>query len=152
MNERDEELLFESLDSQFHNYNQPLTSYSLSSKDILIQWNFILEIPIISKETLLSYSFQTRNGDISFGLDFLPINGGDIEIISNHRVASDKETIIGTYKLINEGTAVLYWDNSFSWFAQKDLSYQITITQVIFFGFFFYIFFSILFSIFFSTF
>lgn len=131
MNNKDEELLFESLDEKFINYNEELNCYTLSSKDIIIQWNFILEIPITSSETIITYNFHTKNGDISFGLDFLPLKGGEIEIIPNNRVPSDKQDIIGSYKVSNEGTVVLYWDNSFSWFAQKDLSYSIQVTQVI---------------------
>jgi hypothetical protein len=74
---------------------------------------------------------MTKHGDIAFGFNFLPSEGGEIEVISSSRVPSDKGEISGTYHAPSEGTACLYWDNSFSWLTPKDLSYTLKISQVV---------------------
>lgn len=111
--------------------SQLLDTYSLTSTDIFVQWNFVLEIPILLSGAVITYKFVTIHGDISFGINFLPQEGEEIEIIPNNRVPSDREEIIGTYKAPSEGTIIIYWDNSFSWLTPKNLTYSIDVTQVL---------------------
>ena len=47
------------------------------------------------------------------------------------RIPSDKETINGSYKSVRDGTFKLIFDNGFSWFNSKTLTYKISLYQVI---------------------
>jgi hypothetical protein len=92
----------------------------------------LLEIPIVLSDAVVTYKFTTLHGDIGYGINFLPNDNSsqEIEVLPMTRCPSDIEEIIGTYKAPSEGTVVIYWDNSFSWFTPKNLSYKIEVAQV----------------------
>ena len=46
------------------------------------------------------------------------------------RVPSDIETIKGSYKAESDGTFVFLFDNSYSWFNSKLLTYNVQLYQV----------------------
>lgn len=72
------------------------------------------------------YSFSTLQGDISFAAVFKSADGRPVEtVIESHRVPSDVENITGRFKAGREGTLIILFDNSFSWFTPKYLSYYI---------------------------
>ncbi len=73
---------------------------------------------------------MTGIGDISFGAEFFDKNGKNPEVlIEQSRVPSDVEPIMGTFKSHREGTLILSFDNSFSWFNPKLLSYKVALFQ-----------------------
>ena len=80
----------------------------------------------------IKYSFSTTLGDITFSTEFVPLGGGQgaEKIVAPMRVPSDIETIKGSYKAEKEGTFVLVFDNTFSWFNSKLLSYKVQLFQV----------------------
>lgn len=111
-------------------YNYWIIKY-IYKTDIVIQWDWTLEIPVSVAHSTVNYSFITTPGDVSFGLSFIPTNGGkEVELFSSQRVPSDVEPITGSYKISTEGTLSFSWDNTFSWFTTKKLSYAINVNQV----------------------
>ena len=85
-----------------------------------------MEIP----GSVISFSFDTKFGDISFGITFVAAEDGEIEtVIDMNRVRSDLETIAGTFEVPREGVVHFSWDNSFSWLTAKVLGYTISLQQ-----------------------
>ena len=80
----------------------------------------------------MTYKFTTLHGDIGYGINFIPNDNSrqEIEVLPMTRCPSDIEEIVGTYKAPAEGIVIIYWDNSFSWFTPKNLSYTIEVAQV----------------------
>jgi hypothetical protein len=100
------------------------------STDVTIQWEWSLDIPITLANSSIQYSFITTPGDITFSLSFTPEDGQTIEVFSPQRVPANIEPITGVYKAPSSGTITFSWDNSFSWFTPKKLSYAIDVLQV----------------------
>lgn len=93
---------------------------------------------------------MTTIGDISFGAKFIDKDDKTPEILiegNNYltcycallynylvivacRVPSDVEPIMGSFKSRREGTLILTFDNSFSWFNPKLLTYKVALFQV----------------------
>lgn len=111
-----------------------------------MKWNWTLSIPIEIGGSIVNYSFCTQQGDIDFGITFIPStdNNSDkddgnssskdkteaAEVLGEHRVPSEVEPISGVFRSPHEGTVVFYWDNSFSWITPKKLTYCIEVKQV----------------------
>ena len=119
------------------------------STDIVVKWNWTLSIPIDLAGSIVNYSFCTQQGDIDFGITFIPLDKDSdddshtqhlrkdkkadkkdsAEVLEEHRVPSDIEPISGVFRSPQEGTIVFYWDNSFSWITPKKLTYCIEVKQ-----------------------
>jgi hypothetical protein len=88
----------------------------------------------------VKYEFETEGGDIDFGIDFVAGGTGTgegagagaaaEEIIKVGRMPSDLEPIRGQFKAPSEGVIVFKWNNEYSWFTSKNLSYMIEMAQV----------------------
>jgi hypothetical protein len=111
----------------------------------VVKWNWTLSIPVEMAGSIVNYSFCTQQGDIDFGITFIPIDPdnteqdsvaaskdkkGAAEVLEEHRVPSEIEPISGVFRSPQEGTVVFYWDNSFSWITPKKLTYCIEVKQV----------------------
>ena len=104
--------------------------------------------------SIVKYQFSTSGGDIQFSSTFRPAapavdsaaaaatttsdnigsstSGTDagIEIVhAPARVPSDVEGFTGSYKASRSGALLLTFDNSFSWFTPKLLSYHVALHQ-----------------------
>jgi hypothetical protein len=75
-------------------------------------------------------AFSTKEGDISFGARFLSHNSPMEVVTENTRIPSDLELITGSYKAPREGALVLIFDNTYSWFTSKLLTYHAELTMV----------------------
>lgn len=120
---------FRSLDSSFINFsdktkNPPLL---LKSTDCFVQKFFELPVPVLAGSTV-KYQFSTAGGDISFTTKFWS-KGGSETIFEATRVPSDVEAYTGQYKATKDGTLILFFDNSFSWFTPKYLTYNVEVFQ-----------------------
>lgn len=82
----------------------------------------------------VKYEFETEGGDIDFGITFTSTGSGSAEeeeIISISRISSDVEPIRGQFKAPSEGVIMFKWNNEYSWFTSKSLSYMIDMVQVL---------------------
>lgn len=106
--------------------------YRYKATDLVVHQAFSLPIPCLAG-SLVKYSFSTKIGDIAFATTFYPqgkMTDG-VKISEMDRVPSDAETIFGSYRCDKDGTFVLDFDNSFSWFNPKLLAYSIELYQVL---------------------
>jgi hypothetical protein len=121
---------FESLDACFigidQNSNEPLT---WTCAGLQVQQRFELPIPSLAG-SVCKYSFSTLIGDIAFSVEYRCKGRQDEKIFGNSRVPSDLEPISGTFKSVREGTLLFIFDNSFSWYNPKILTYKIELYQV----------------------
>ena len=121
---------FESLDACFigidQNSNEPLT---WKCAGLQVQQRFELPIPSLAG-SVCKYSFSTLIGDIAFSVEYRCKGRQDEKIFGNSRVPSDLEPISGTFKSVREGTLLFIFDNSFSWYNPKILTYKIELFQV----------------------
>ena len=78
-------------------------------------------------------AFSTNGGDISFESKFISADGTATVVTDKARVASDTTALRGEFVAHREGTFVLSFDNSYSWFNSKYLTYHVELMQVIFF-------------------
>ena len=121
---------FEALDVGFkgidHTSNEPLI---WKCEGMSVQQRFELPIPSLAG-SVCKYSFSTTIGDIAFSVEYRCKGRPDEMIFENARVPSDLESITGTFKSVREGTLLFVFDNSFSWYNPKILSYRIELFQV----------------------
>ncbi len=122
--------LFHSLDAPFlkfdKNHVDPIIWHA---KDFNIQTKHEVRVPAVAGSTV-KYCFSTTNGDISFGLHYAT-PGNLVEVIREvMREPSDIEPIQGSYKADYDGIFIFVFDNSFSWFTDKLITYDITLLQV----------------------
>lgn len=125
------QLFFQELDAGFNGNlnkddNRP---FLYKAQDILIHKEFLLPIPTLAG-SIIKYNFTTQNGDIQFGTTFQFLSKSYENILEADRVPSDIETISGCYKAMHDGKFLLVFDNSFSWFTPKSLSYVVELFQV----------------------
>ena len=81
---------------------------------------------------VLEHNLRERpyQDDINFSIAFISIDGDEEIVVYPERVCSDIETISGSCQLNCAGTLVFMWDNSYSWFTNKLLTYIVNIEQV----------------------
>lgn len=121
---------FRELDESFINFSENSEPVVFHTNDMLIKTTFELPIPVQFAGSTITYSFSTVQGDISFSADFHSADGRPTDIIIEpHRVPSDIENITGRFKAGREGTLIIKFDNSFSWFTPKYLSYVVEMYQ-----------------------
>eukprot|EP00600_Ochromonadales_sp_CCMP1393_P006097 CAMPEP_0174975056 /NCGR_PEP_ID=MMETSP0004_2-20121128/12218_1 /TAXON_ID=420556 /ORGANISM="Ochromonas sp., Strain CCMP1393" /LENGTH=263 /DNA_ID=CAMNT_0016225839 /DNA_START=72 /DNA_END=860 /DNA_ORIENTATION=- len=120
--------IFTALDAPLMNFKKDIEPIVWQSSDILILENYDLKIPVIAG-SVLKYSFSTTLGDISFSTVFQTAGQEPQLIVAPMRVPSDLEAIKGTFKAESDGTFVFLFDNTFSWFTSKTLSYSVLLFQ-----------------------
>jgi hypothetical protein len=125
--------LLASLDAPFLKFdkNQLNEPIIWRGDDVLIpvQKTFDVRVPAMAGSTI-KYAFSTENGDIMVSTAFQLAGQSPELILSPMRVPSDVETINGSYKATQEGTFIITFDNNFSWFNPKDLTYTVSLYQV----------------------
>lgn len=122
--------LFKTLDGPFVNFKEKVEPIVWHGKDVVISQVFELKIPALAG-SIVKYSFHTSGGDIEFSSSFAITNDETI-VADRTRIPSDKETINGTFKSVRDGTFKLIFDNGFSWFNTKTLTYKISLYQPVF--------------------
>jgi uncharacterized protein YneR len=122
--------MFQQLDTPFIRFDKNrIEPIIWSTKDFYIQFKHEVKVPAIAG-SIVKYEFYTRHGDISFGLQFIT-SGNMIEVIREpSREPSDVEPIKGSYKAEYDGVFIFIFDNTYSWFTDKELSYTIQLLQV----------------------
>ena len=125
-----------------------------NGSDVIIHYSWTLPVPILLAGSILSYSFDTKGGDIEFSVGFISADAhntnntnnnntaigesnksiqDDEEILQTmNRVPSDTETVEGKIFCRNTGMIRLTWNNEFSWFLPKWLSYNVRISPPLF--------------------
>jgi len=106
-----------------------LIYFRTNGTNVVISEEWVLPIPVANPHTLVSFTFQTSNGDISFSMVFIGLNGEEQIIIPPDRVNSDSEPFNDSVRLPERGSLILMWDNSYSWWHKKELSYSLQIEQ-----------------------
>lgn len=102
--------------------------------EVLVQSQLDLPIPMTSGSEVV-VQFSTTNGDISFSMHFASSIASSEEdssmdtMVESTRVSSDVTPYTNTFKATKDGTLLLIWDNSFSWFTSKYLTYTIELRQ-----------------------
>lgn len=79
----------------------------------------------------MKLEFETDGGDVAFSIKFVDTDHRIHELVAESRVPSDLESIRKGFKIPGEGTLIFKWNNEYSWFASKSLSYMIELKQVI---------------------
>ena len=121
---------FGSLDACFIGIDQTSNDPLLwKCEGMQVQHRFELPIPSLAG-SVCKYSFSTTIGDIAFSVEYRCKGRPDEKIFGNSRVPSDLEQISGTFKSVREGTLLFIFDNSFSWYNPKILTYKIELFQV----------------------
>lgn len=120
--------VFDSLDAPFQNFSSNVEPIIWQTTDHLVQHEFELRVPTMVG-SVVKYSFSTKIGDISFSTEFHAPGQEPVVVVAPMRVPSDIETIKGTYKAEAEGTFLFIFDNSFSWFNPKTLTYNVQLFQ-----------------------
>jgi len=124
------ENFFRELDAGFINFKTDIDSLHFNSANCTINYEeWSLPIPVFLSGSIVSYSFNTENGDIAFGVRFFSSDGVENTVAELTRVPSHLEVISGNFKAPTIGKFVFCWDNKFSWFTPKILSYSIELHQ-----------------------
>lgn len=90
---------------------------------------FVVPIQVQRGNSELKYSFQTKDYNISFSIEYINEEEKTIEVIPLSQVNSHLETIEGSIDLPEPGEVVITWDNSFSWMTEKTLLYTIDLSM-----------------------
>jgi hypothetical protein len=130
INYSDMRSLFSTLDAAFLRYEKNRIEPILwQAKDFNVQYKHEVKVPAIAGSTV-KYTFSTSNGDIEFSLHYQTTNNLLEVIREPMREPSHVEAIKGSYKAVYDGVFIFIFDNSFSWFTDKLLSYNIQLLQV----------------------
>jgi hypothetical protein len=108
---------------------QDEVTFQCNGTQITVAKEWQLPIPI-SKPSYLSFEFMTDPGDINFSVLFLSEDGEEELLEDWHRVDSDSTPYYGSYKIAIAGTILLLWDNTYSWFTEKNLTLTLEVIQV----------------------
>jgi hypothetical protein len=121
--------LFQSLDAPFIRYDKKKVDPIVwQAKDFVVLAKHEVKVPSVAGSTV-KYSFSTVNGDISFGLQYMT-SSNVVEVIrETMREPSDVEPIKGFFKADYDGVFIFIFDNTFSWFTDKLLSFNIQLFQ-----------------------
>ena len=104
--------------------------FRTNGTNVVISEEWVLPVPVANPHTLVSFTFQAANGDISFSMVFIGLNGEEEILIPPSRLQSDEQPVHDSVTLEAPGTLILLWDNSYSWLHKKELSYSLQIEQV----------------------
>lgn len=134
---------FQDLDSSFIKYVNDKTNSTVSQPYVYRTNNYVVDrffqLPIpATAGSIIKYKFSTENGDIAFSSIFQSMDTFSLSenekkkevIIELKRVSSDIEPITGSFKAPVDGTFTLIFDNNFSWFNHKLLSYLVELHLV----------------------
>lgn len=102
---------------------------SYKSSSTPIRDVFKLKIPIDLSESRVLYKFSTEENDVSFAVIFEGLDDSIEVILPAGRVDSHFEPISGAITVHKPGSIILEWDNSYSWFNTKTLSYAVSLKQ-----------------------
>lgn len=90
--------------------------------------SFVLPIDVPNVPAKLSWTFDTKDGDIEFGVvQASSVRGNGVDLVASGRVDAHESTIAGSATIDTAGEIRLEWDNAYSWFNGKTLSYEITV-------------------------
>eukprot|EP01087_Luapelamoeba_hula_P011057 TRINITY_DN2979_c0_g1_i4.p1 TRINITY_DN2979_c0_g1~~TRINITY_DN2979_c0_g1_i4.p1 ORF type:complete len:438 (+),score=103.72 TRINITY_DN2979_c0_g1_i4:182-1315(+) len=81
---------------------------------------------IENERSLITWKFSTVGYDIGFGIQFETASGEREAVVAIDRVNSHEEAIEGCYTAEKTGTYFLVWDNTFSTWTKKTLTYLVT--------------------------
>lgn len=90
------------------------------------------ELPIICDGVaVVKFAFQTKDHDIIFGVRGICEDGQELTILKDERIASHTSPLQGKINIPEQQTKILRvvfrWDNTYSWFAGKELLYSIEV-------------------------
>jgi len=77
--------------------------------------------------SVIGWKFSISKHDIAFGLYFQKPDNSREEVVKMTRFDSREGTIEGSITVMNTGTYVFLWDNSFSYLTKKHVTYEIFI-------------------------
>ena len=122
--------LFHNLDAPFLQYDKHKVDPILwQAKEFPVQIRHEVKVPAVAGSTV-KFTFLTVNGDINFSLQYIT-NTNMVEVIREPiREPSHVEPIKGSYKADYDVVFTFIFDNSYSWFTDKLLSYNIQLIQV----------------------
>ncbi len=131
LNGADIRSIFQTMDAPFLRYDKNRVEPIVwQAKDFYIQFRHEVKVPAIAG-SIVKYEFFTKNGDISFCLSFTT-SGNLVEVIREaSREPSDIEPIRGSYRAEYDGVFTFIFDNNYSWFTDKELTYHIQLLQVL---------------------
>lgn len=123
--------VFQTLDADFINPKpKEEVIFRCNGTQITVSKDWCLPIPIPSAFCSFTFEFITEPGDINFGIAFFTSDGEEEIIEAQKRVDSDVNSYSGAYTIPTSGTLVLLWDNSYSWFTEKNLTLSVEVIQV----------------------
>lgn len=130
------EEFFADLDRDFINIKR-LTddNFCYKASDVLVQDTFELPILINFPGSRIKFSFSSKLGDLCFGIMFVPAleegQGEDdlrVQVLDEvGRVPCHNDTIEGEFEPPSEGVIFFTWDNTFDWYTNKKLAYNIEV-------------------------
>lgn len=91
------------------------------------------QLPLeLSENTRAIWTFQTESKDVAFSARFFPTDAvEDSEVIPESRVNSHQLPQQGRFDATTAGTLTLTFNNSFSMFTAKNLTYSVVIEQIL---------------------
>lgn len=98
------------------------------SSSVPVKERMELRVPIPFPGATLKYSFGSDHYDINFSLLFESERGDSFVLVPDARVASHVEPVIGEHTFTTAGGfVILVFDNSFSWWRIKTVSYVVSL-------------------------
>ena len=110
-------------------YQEKSNYMEWKSTSSVVKSAWTLPIPVLTAGSSISYYFETSGGDIDFSVTFMsgPKSQDENILVAESRVASDKEAVQGQFTVHEEGLVSFKWNNEFSWFLPKYLTYNVSI-------------------------
>lgn len=122
--------LFRELDEKFIRFEEVTDVFQWHTTGCLVHTELKLTVPVDVPGSVVSFNFETKFGDIAFGVTFVAQEDKDTEsVVDLARIRSDLEIIDGSFEVPRVGVVNFLWDNSFSWLTAKSLAYNVVLQQ-----------------------
>ncbi len=129
---------FADLDRDFVNIKRLADeNFCYKASDVLVQSTFELPILVNFPGSRIKFSFSSKLGDLCFGIMFVPaLEEGQseddlrVQVLDEvGRVPCHNDTIEGEFEPPSEGVIFFTWDNTFDWYTNKKLAYNIEVFE-----------------------
>ena len=102
----------------------------VNSAAVVVPAGSMFQLPVMIPKagTRIRWSFRIKDYDCLFGIASRPNQFADDYVMKKQLIAPDVDAK-GSIVVTDQGTIYLVWDNSYSWFHEKNIVYSVEIVQ-----------------------
>jgi len=109
-------------------YDRNASVYTARNIPVAVRSKLTVPIYVTNSGSIVDYALESKYYDVGFGIA-AERNDGATTVVELSRVDSNVAPVIGRFLVLSVPCALVFtFDNEYSWFREKSISYRITIT------------------------